>query len=119
MKKSKFGFIVLLVGSLYSCGPSPDDYSTENIKSNCDCLKMRTELMKNANDVLEAESDVTKRKEVQKSDAYKQWTKKKFEIGGFCSKNFKSNLKDDQECPDFEAWKTESKRDKDLYQSEF
>jgi hypothetical protein len=118
MKKSKLGFIVLLVGLLYSCGPSPDDYTTENVKNNCDCLKVRGELTKYANEVLAAESDKVARKELQETDAYKQWTRKSEEIHQFCSKNFKDYFGDDK-CPEYKSFHDEFEKSHELYQSDF
>lgn len=80
---------------------------------------MNLDLVKNANDILELETDKSKRKEVQESDKYEQWTKKKIEIISYCSKNYDQSLNVKKECPDFELLMEELERDHDLYQSDY
>ena len=114
--KTLIGAIVVASAVFTSCGPSPDDYKTENLKSTCDCVKMKTDLIKITNDMLESETDKSKRTELIETDDYKQWTKKKSEIGGFCSKNFSDNGDEMKKCPDYEALNKELERDGKLHE---
>jgi hypothetical protein len=120
MKKLKTSYWGIICVSLIlsSCGPSADDYTTENLKSTCDCVKMNTELQKNYNDLLEAEPDKAKRKELQESDKLREWTKKKMEIISYCSKNLEYKLDAMTKCPEFEELSKELKRDHELYLSD-
>ncbi len=43
-------FLLFLV--FVSCGPSPKDFKVEEIKSNCDCLRVRAEIIKNKSLIL-------------------------------------------------------------------
>ncbi len=121
MKKLKtiYWAILFVFFILTGCGPSPDDYTTESLKSTCDCVKMNTELQKNTNDILEAETDKSKRKELQESDKFRQWTKKEFELLNYCSKNFDYNLEAMIKCTEFDLLSKELKRGRELYQSDY
>jgi hypothetical protein len=118
MKKTNY-FLLMILLSFIGCGPSPDDYKTESIKSVCDGVKMSTEILKITNDLLEAEPDATKRKEIQNSDDFKKWTKKKLEILSFCSNNFEYNILNMSKCNEYDELSKELKRNRELYQSEF
>jgi hypothetical protein len=102
---------------LTSCGPSPSDYTTETLKSTCDCVKMNTELQKNTNDLLEAETDQAKRTELQNSEEMQEWTAKKLEVSSYCSKNFEYSLTEMSKCPEYDLMSKELKRDHELHQS--
>jgi|LauGreDrversion4_2_1035121.scaffolds.fasta_scaffold24634_4 hypothetical protein len=114
--KTLIGAILVASAVFTSCGPSPDDYKTENLKSTCDCVKMKTDLIKITNDLLEGETDKASRTELIESDDYKDWTKKKSEVGGFCSKTFSDNLEEIKKCPEYEMLFKELERDRKLHE---
>lgn len=120
MRKLIYGFGTFVFSSLIltSCGPSPDDYKTEEIKSNCDCLKIRGELTKQANEVLSAEEDKTKRKALQETEDYKMWSRKAQEIHMFCFKNFKDYF-GDEKCAEYKEFHKEHDKNSELYQSDW
>ena len=122
MKKFNSIYLLILLASviLTSCGgASPDDYTIEDVKSTCDCVKVKTEIQKNQNDLLEAEKDTVKRKELQDSEEYEKWSSKKMEIMKHCNKNFDDKLDEVKKCPEFDAMMKELDRDHELYQSDF
>ena len=118
MKKTMTILIaVFVISTIFtSCGPSPDDFKMENIKSTCDCVKMNADLMKITNDILEAETEKTERKQLIESDNYKQWTKKKLERLSYCSKNYSDNLQDMAKCKEYDALSKELARDRKLHE---
>jgi hypothetical protein len=79
---------------------------------------MNSELQKNTNDMLEAETDLAKRKELQESEEMQEWTAKKLEISSYCSKNFDYSLSDMSKCPEYEQLSQELKRDRELHDSD-
>jgi hypothetical protein len=114
----KFALTVFIALTFTSCGPSPANYKTEDIKSTCDCLKMRGELTKHSNEFLASESDKEAQKALQDSEDYEQWTKKDEEIIQFCNKKYKDYF-GDEKCPEYKTFHTEFERSHELYQSDW
>lgn len=109
-----------IIGALYvtifilnSCGPNPDDFKMDNLKSTCDCVKMRTDLLEIENDLLESASE---REKIKKSNRYKQWRKKSWELTRYWSENFSDNLVDIVKCKEYDALSKELERDRVLHE---
>ena len=108
-------FLLFLV--FVSCGPSPKDFKVEEIKSNCDCLRVRAEIFKNKSLILENVKDKSKRNELRESSEYEGWMKKDMEINNFCNKNFRGYFSDDK-CNEFKVFFEEFDKSNELYRND-
>jgi hypothetical protein len=108
-------FLLFLV--FVSCGPSPKDFKVEEIKSNCDCLRVRAEIIKNKSLILVNVKDKSKRNELRESSEYEGWMKKDMEINNFCTKNFRGYFSDDK-CNEFKVFFEEFNKSNELYRND-